>query len=63
MSSNFALDDVDCDGDEESLDDCIGDWSNENCGGGEGAGVVCMVEGQELVQEDTTRSGPSSGEK
>ena len=62
VSSNFALDDVDCDGNEESLEHCIGDWTNENCGGGEGAGVVCLLEGQEL-QEDTKRSGPSSGEK
>ena len=61
VSSTFALDDVDCEGHGDSLDQCTGNWANENCGGGEGAGVVCLVEGQEL-QEDTTQSGPT-GEK
>ena len=41
VPSSFALDDVGCDGDEERLQDCSARNDGENCGGGEGAGVVC----------------------
>ena len=41
MPTNYALDDVTCDGTEESLFDC-GYKKKDNCGRGEGAGVICQ---------------------
>ena len=38
----FAMDDVACSGDESCLADCSHDTAF-NCGGGEGAGVICYV--------------------
>ena len=40
FTSNFAMDDIRCNGDEEHLQDCEYD-SVDNCGPGEGAGVIC----------------------
>ena len=40
FTGNFAMDDVSCNGDEEHLQDCEYD-SVDNCGLGEGAGVIC----------------------
>jgi Ca2+-binding EF-hand superfamily protein len=42
VSSNFAMDDVQCDGSEARLQDCRYN-ANDNCGGGEGAGVICST--------------------
>ena len=37
---NFIMDDVNCDGTEDSLEDCS--YSpTDNCGTSEGAGVIC----------------------
>ena len=44
VSSDFALDEVRCIGTESNLEDCE-HTTQENCGSGEGAGVVCMTEG------------------
>jgi len=41
VPTNYALDDVTCDGTEESLFDC-GYKKKDNCGRGEGAGVICQ---------------------
>merc|ERR1719309_1792143 len=41
--SIFAMDDVYCSGDEERLEDCQYNPS-DNCDGGEGAGVICIPE-------------------
>ena len=40
VPTDFVLDDVMCDGTEKSLFDC-GHRSHANCGGAEGAGVIC----------------------
>ena len=40
VPSTFILDDVMCEGHEESLFDC-GHRRQDNCGGSEGAGVRC----------------------
>ena len=40
FTSNFAMDEVNCNGDEDHLQDCEYD-SVDNCGPGEGAGVIC----------------------
>ena len=37
---NFIMDDVNCDGTEETLEDC-GYNPTDNCGSSEGAGVIC----------------------
>jgi len=54
VSESFAMDDVRCSGDEESLQDCQFNPS-DNCGGEEGAGVICSV-------CPTTEFGCNSGE-
>ena len=41
VSSSFSMDDVKCGGDEASLEDCYYK-SYDDCGGSEGAGVVCQ---------------------
>lgn len=43
FTSNFAMDDIHCDGDEEHLQDCDYD-SVDDCNIGEGAGVICHYE-------------------
>ena len=48
----FALDDVACTGSEARLRDCSHNAA-DNCGGGEGAGVVCSPEGK--AQKQVTR--------
>ena len=40
FTSNFAMDDIRCVGDEEHLQDCEYD-SVDNCSPDEGAGVIC----------------------
>ena len=40
MLDDFQMDDVNCDGTEETLGDCKY-IKNDNCGTHEGAGVVC----------------------
>ena len=40
VHSNFSMDDVRCLGNESSILDCSYNRTH-NCGGGEGAGVVC----------------------
>ena len=39
-TSDFAMDDIHCEGDEEHLQDCSYS-SVDNCNIGEGAGVIC----------------------
>ena len=40
VSSDFGADDVDCEGTESGLAECSY-RSQDDCGGGEGAGVIC----------------------
>ena len=41
VNSNFAMDGISCEEDDETLLDCNYDTSDD-CGSSEGAGVVCM---------------------
>ena len=41
VTSDYSLDDVMCDGTEQSLQDCKYS-SQDNCGRSEGAGVICQ---------------------
>ena len=41
VSTNFIIDDVNCDGTEETLQDCSYNPTH-NCGSSEGAGVICL---------------------
>ena len=41
VPADFALDDVQCEGSEESLFDCLHS-PDSNCGANEGAGVICQ---------------------
>ena len=44
VPSDFAMDEVSCNGTEANLQDCVHNtW--DNCGGNEGAGVVCQLSG------------------
>ena len=44
VPSSFVMDDVECNGDEDRLEDCSATWNYEdNCSGSEGAGVVCLT--------------------
>ena len=45
VSTNFIMDDVQCTGSESQLQDCTHS-PNHNCGGNEGAGVVCTDPGE-----------------
>ena len=48
-NGNFVLDDVECTGNEASIDHCLNDgWGSHNCGSGEVAGVVCVGWSNEL---------------
>ena len=40
VTDDFAMDNVECNGNEESIQDCTY-LPEDNCGPGEGAGVVC----------------------
>jgi hypothetical protein len=40
-SDDFAMDDLECRGDEETLFDCTYNSHDDDCGQGEAAGVVC----------------------
>ena len=42
VSTNFIMDDVNCAGTEESLEDCSYN-PRHNCGSSEGAGVICRT--------------------
>ena len=44
----FAMDDVNCNGREEILQNCKYN-SADNCGGSEGAGVICYTPGELYV--------------
>ncbi len=46
VPSDFAMDNVMCNGTESSLFDCQF-TTTENCDGSEGAGVVCLVDNNE----------------
>ena len=52
VSDTFGMDDVNCEGSEERLEDCshVGE-AQENCRGGEAAGVVCF-QGELFVMID-----------
>ena len=41
VDSTFAMDQVNCDGYESSIQECSYE-SHDDCSGGEGAGVVCQ---------------------
>ena len=47
VSGNFAMDDVRCSGGEARLEDCD-HKTEDNCGGSEGAGVVCYSASGEI---------------
>ena len=43
MDSEFAMDEVRCNGEETTIQEC--DYTpNDDCSGGEGAGVICQSE-------------------
>ena len=51
------LDDVQCTGNEERLEDCpSGGWRDENCGHSEDAGVICIGKLQENHQNDNIQT-------
>ena len=57
----FWLDDVVCDGNEESLADCgHREWGKHNCRAHHTAGVVCVP--QEHERKDVPRPSEASGE-
>ena len=50
VPQSFSLDEVECNGNETSLDNCTA-AEVENCDGTEGAGVVCETRNQEEITE------------
>ena len=49
VPTDFRMDDVDCSGNETSILDCP-HITNDNCGAGEGAGVVCIGKDTNMFQ-------------
>jgi len=56
----YALDDVDCEGDEEHIKECQ-HTTNDNCDSGDAAGVICYPNSM-TTTTTTTTMGPVCGE-
>jgi hypothetical protein len=49
---------VDCDGTEDALEDCTHvNEDEENCGVGEGAGVICIASSSTTTTESSSPAG------
>ena len=59
VSTNFIMDDVQCDGTEETLEDCSYN-PRHNCGSSEGAGVICKTEAYFQTTTTTTTTTTTS---